>query len=234
MSLPQHIALIPDGNRRWARKRGKLAAYGHWAGVKNFERILRSTFELGIPYVTFWGLSVNNVLKRSKTEVAVLFKIFEKSFNAVAKNKDIHSNGVRITVLGRWEEFFPTKTKRAIKNMMDATAKYDNYRLTFLMAYSGIDEMLAAIKSISSTKHKNMKTAINEALVKKHLWTHALPPVDLVIRTGGEPHWSMGFMMWDVAEAQLAFTKTLWPAFSPEELQLIVRQYKKTQRRKGK
>ena len=233
MNLPQHIVLIPDGNRRWARKRGLPPFFGHRAGVKTTEKILKAALELKIPCLTFWGTSLDNITKRSPQEVKFLLNLFEAHFKKLIKVKEIHQNFVKVNVLGRWDKLFPEKVKRPIKKIIEKTKNYRNHQLTFLLAYSGVDEMTEAVKKITEAKNKNKNLKINEELIKNNLWTKGLPAVDLVIRTGGEPHWSMGMMMWDVADSQLYFTETLFPDFSPEEFKKAIKKYSETERRRG-
>ena len=233
MNLPQHIVLIPDGNRRWAKKRGLPPFFGHRQGVKTTEKILKAALDLKIPYFTFWGTSLDNVIKRSPQEVNFLFKIFEHWFKKMAKSKEVHKNFVKVNVLGRWNKLFPERVKKSIRQAIEKTKNYRNHQLTFLMAYSGIDEMTNAVKQIANRKAQGKNLKIDEKLIKENLWTKDLPPVDLVIRTGGEPHWSMGMMMWDVANTQLYFTETLLPDFSVEEFKKAIEQYSKTERRMG-
>jgi len=238
MNLPNHIVLIPDGNRRWARKRGLPPFFGHRQGAKTLEKILKAVLELKIPYFTFWGSSLDNVTKRSSAEVNFLFKLFERHFKKLVKDKEIYQNGVKINVFGRWEKLFPEKTKKAVKEAIEKTKNHKNYHLTFLMAYSGIDEMTEAIKQIAKRKSQSANLKIDEELIKNNLWTKDLPPVDLVIRTASErdnwSHLSAGLMMWDIADAQFYFTKTLFPDFSVEEFKKAVEQYGQTERRVGK
>jgi len=237
MNLPQHIVLIPDGNRRWARKRGLPPFFGHRQGVKTLEKILKAALDLKIPYFTFWGTSLDNVTKRSSSEVNFLFKLFEWHFKKLAKVREVHQNGVRINVLGRWEKLFPEKTKKAIREAIEKTKNYKNYQLTFLMAYSGIDEMTTAIRGIAEFRIQNSELRINEESIKANLWTKDLPAVDLVIRTASErdnwSHLSAGLMMWDLADAQIYFTQTLFPDFSVAEFKKAIKQYSQTERRMG-
>jgi len=234
MNLPQHIVLIPDGNRRWARKRGLPPFFGHREGVKASEKIFKAALDMGIPCLTFWGSSLDNITKRSPQEVNFLFDIFERWFKKLAKSKDIHKNFVKINVFGRWNKLFPERVKKPIRQAIEKTKNYRNHQLTFLMAYSGIDEMTNAIQRIAKlTLRRGSGQGIDEKLIKNNLWTKDLPAVDLVIRTGGEPHWSMGMMMWDVADSQLYFTETLLPDFSVEEFKKAIDRYSKTERRMG-
>ncbi|MDO8664429.1 MAG: undecaprenyl diphosphate synthase family protein, partial [Candidatus Liptonbacteria bacterium] len=148
MPIPNHVAIIPDGNRRWAKKRGLPSFFGHREGAKTTEKILKTALDLEIPHITFWGSSVSNVTERSKPEVAYLLKLFEINFKKLTKNKLVHENGVRVNVLGRWEELFPEGLKKAIREVIKKTAGYNNFQLTFLMAYSGVDEMADAISRL--------------------------------------------------------------------------------------
>ena len=227
---PCHVAIIPDGNRRWARARGKRPAEGHIAGAKAASAILEAALEEEIPYVTLWGASVANLTKRSKAERVVLYRVFREYFRRLAVRPEIDRYGVRVRAIGRWEEFFPPAAADAVRRVVAQTAANTGRHLTFLLGYSGIDEMLSAIATLRA-QGSGPPTADE---LKAALWTRDLPPVDLVIRTGGEPHWSQGFLMWDVAEAQLAFTETLWPAFTPEEFREILETFRTRERRFGK
>lgn len=236
MQVPQHIVLIPDGNRRWAQKKGLPSFFGHREGAKTFEKVLKTALELKIPYFTIWGCSVDNITKRPEKEVKFLIDVFEKYFKKLADTKLVHKEGIKINILGRWRELLPTKVKKSLEEAIDKTKGYKNYQLTFLMAYSGTDEMAAAVKKIiETTLRRGSGQEIDENLIKANLWTKDLPAVDLVIRTGsaGDPHLSSGMMMWDIADSQFCFTDTLFPDFSGAELEKIVKKYSKTERRMG-
>ena len=232
-----HAVLIPDGNRRWAKKRGFLPWIGHRSGMRNLEKLLEKWQEIGFPYFTFWGCSWDNLTKRPKREVEFLIKIFEESFNKLAKSKKVHQNEVNIKVIGRWEEIFPESTKRSAKRVMEKTKNYKKFFLTLLMAYDGRQEMISAFKKIvDEVLQKKEKIKINEKTIEKYLWTGKLPDVDLIIRTGceGDPHNSAGFMMWKTSYSQFYFTETLFPDFSPKELEKAINDFKKRERRFGK
>jgi len=177
---------------------------------------------------------VSNITKRSPEEIATLFDLSKKQFVQLGKDKRLAKNGIKVDVLGRWREMFPAETKKPMEEIIEKTKGHSKAQLTFLMAYSGTDEMIEAIKKISTQKTKNPELEINNELLKSNLFTKNLPPVDLVIRTGGEPHWSDGLMMWDCANAQMYFAKTLWPDFSPNECQKALDYYARTERRMGK
>jgi len=233
-NIPNHVAIIPDGNRRWARKKGIKAWIGHRVGVKAFEKILDKSRELKIPYITFWGGSWDNLTKRSKIEINFLFKVCTEQFKRVADDKRIHQNKVKINVLGRWKEILPKETQEAIEKAVEVTKNYNNFFLTFLLAYDGTDEMLDCVQKIAKIS-QDKKIKISKNLIKENLWTKDLPPVDLIIRTGceGDPHNSAGFMMWNTAYSQLYFTQTLFPEFGPKEFEEIIEDYSKRERRLG-
>lgn len=231
---PVHIAIIPDGNRRWAQQKNLPALAGRQEGARTFERIMEAALELDIRALTLWGISASNITNRSKEEISFLFALFQKEFTRLLKNKKIEEYDVRVRIFGRWEEFFPEPVKKVMREAEEHTKGHTARALTFLMAYSGKEEMLSAIRDIAKAKARNASFAISEQTVKDHLWLKDLPPADLIIRTGGEPHWSEGFMMWDTSDAQLYFTETLWPDFSPEEFTRAVEKYGNTTRRFGK
>lgn len=234
-NLPRHIAIIPDANRRWARKRGLKPWMGHFEGVKRFEEVGDEAWKLGIRYLTFWGASADNIKKRSKQEVRILFKIFRENFLKIVDSKEVRERQIRIRVLGEWRELFPETVKKAIQSAIDETQLFNKGHLTFLLGYDGKLEMLNAVNSIvSNFAQHNPGVQIDEKIFKTHLYTAELPPVDLVIRTGGEPHLSAGFLMWDVAYAQLYFTDTAWPDFKKKQLREALKDYAKRQRRMGK
>jgi len=230
-----HVAVIPDGNRRWAKKRGLLPWQGHIEGARTLEQILKKAWELKIPYFTFWGMSADNVLKRPKKEVEVLFSIFKRQFKKLAKSKEVEKEGIKINVFGLWQKFFPKELKDLIRIVIKKTKNYKNFVLTFLLAYNGTDEMLEAMKRIAK-KAREKEIEISEKTLLENLWTGSLPQVDLVIRTGceGDPHNSAGFMMWHTAYSQFYFTKTLFPDFSPEEFEKAIKDFFERERRFGK
>lgn len=225
-----HVAVIPDGNRRWAKKKGLPTLDGHQEGTLALEKIMGKSLELKIPCLTIWGASMDNITKRSKEEVDYLFSIFEEQFKRMIDNEKIHKNEVRVQILGRWKELFPESTQKVFNEIIDKTKNYSKSFLTFLMAYNGTDEMIDCIKSI---KEKGID--VNEKTIKENLWTKDLPPVDLVIRTGCEddPHISAGFMMWDTAYSQLYFTNKYFPDFKEKEFEEAIEDYSNRERRMG-
>jgi undecaprenyl diphosphate synthase len=231
MKIPNHVAIIPDGNRRWAKKKGLASFMGHEKGSDTSEKLIEKALEMKIPYLTIWGSSLDNILKRSKSEVNYLLKIFEKEFIKLADSEKVHQNKVKVEVIGKWREHFPESTKQAIENAIKKTKHYDKYVVTFLMAYNGTDEMIDCIKKI-----KEKRGEVNEKTIVANLWTKDLPPVDLLIRTGCEndPHLSAGFMMWHTAYSQLYFTNKYFPDFKEKQFEEAIKEYSERDRRKGK
>ena len=233
-NIPKHIAIIPDGNRRWAKKRRLFPWKGHYQGAKTLEKVLERAIELNIPYITFWGGSWDNLTKRPKKEISFLVRIYDQQFKRLSEDKRVRENRVKIKALGRWKEILPEKTQKIIKQAIEKTKNYNNFFLTFLLAYNGTDEIVDCVRKIAKACNPR-PIKVSEKTIKENLWTRRLPPVDLVIRTGCEndPHNSTGFMMWHTAYSQFHFTKTLFPDFKTKEFDKIIKDYSKRERRLG-
>lgn len=231
-NLPRHIAIIPDGNRRWAKEKGMESWKGHEFGAANIEQLARWAFDNGIFALSFWGSSLENLQKRPLLEKQSLLGIYEDYFKRLIISEDIHRNSVRINVIGRWDEQFPISLKRIIMEGVQKTAHYDQHELNFFLAYSGDDEMLSAVREIAKSGIEPEK--ISSQTIKDNLMTSKLPQVDFLIRTGGEPHLSAGFMMWDIANAQLYFSEKYFPDFKEIELIEAINEYESREQRKGK
>ena len=228
-NLPKHLVAIPDGNRRWAKSKGLVPWEGHREGVKKFWEVCEEAFEMGIPYFTFWAASEDNLRKRSRIEVKFLVLILKNEVFDKSLLTRLEKNEVRLRVFGRWNEVLKDKKlERAIRDLEKKTEKFRKHNLTILFGYDGKREMIEAIKSLKKEKE------IDYEKVKEKLWTGDLPMVDFVIRTGGEPHWSGGFMMWLTADSQFYFTEKLWPDFGKAELHKALEEYASRERRMGK
>ena len=234
--LPQHVAIVPDGNRRWARKKGLSSWQGHLAGAKITEAIIEQALDLGINNLSLWGGSWDNLTARSQKEINGLFRIYERYFRKLIKSKEIYQNQVKVNVIGRWKEILSKRTIKVIEELIDKTKIHNQRQLNFLIAYNGTDEMIAAIRRIAQEARKDKDLKITHRLLESHLWSRDLPPIDLVIRTGskGDPHNSVGFMMWHTANSQLYFTKTMYPDFKQKEFIKAIKDFIKRQRRFGK
>ena len=230
--LPNHIAIIPDGNRRWAKEKGLNPWEGHGAGAAQMEQLARYAFNNGIYCLSFWGSSLENLIKRPLREKQELLRIYEEYFRKLIVNEDIHRNEVKINVIGKWEKQFPASLKKIIIEGVEKTAHYNQHELNFFLAYSGDDEMLDTIRTIVASGIAPDK--ITGETIKENLMTSKLPAVDLLIRTGGEPHLSAGFMMWDIANSDLYFSKKYFPDFNEEELSRAIAEYGNSEKRRGK
>ena len=227
----QHIALIPDGNRRWARERGLVPWKGHEKGATRFFEIAEHAFANGVPYVTLWAASADNLTKRSGIEIKFLCSILRRELESKHTIALFMDNHIRVRFVGQWKKLVQDdKLISVIGKREEETKKFTQRNLTVLFGYDGTREMIEAIKKLRRTP----EVPIDYDTVKENLWTAALPPVDLVIRTGGEPHWSAGFMMWHTADSQFYFTPKLWPDFDTKELQKAFDDYARRERRFGK
>lgn len=231
-AAPRHIAIIPDGNRRWALEHKKRAMDGHAAGAAAFRRIAEYAAKRGVEYLSIWGLSLDNMSKRRPTEVGGLLRIFRQEFKELTKSAFVHDQQIRIQAFGHWREQFPMPVRREIEAAETVTKDYSKKFLNFFLAYNGTDEMVMAIRNMLDRRTVRPKNITGET-IKQHLFTKDLPPVDLLIRTGGEPHLSAGFMMWDTADAQLYFTRQLWPDFDTAAFEEALHDFNQRQRRFG-
>lgn len=231
--IPNHVAMILDGNRRWAEVRRVAPWKGHEQGSETVRKILRASLKLKIKNLSMWGSSLDNIQKRSPEEVFHLLDIFKRKFKELAETDDVHRERVRINILGRWRELFPTDVAASMEKAVSDTKDYSNHFLNFFIAYSGTDEILAAVKGIVDKSKTDPSYEVSGTAIKENLFTKNLPPVDYLIRTGGNPHLSNGFMMWDTQDAQLYFSDKLWPDFTGVDFNKAIKDYGKRIRKFG-
>lgn len=230
-NIPDHIALIPDGNRRWARKRRLQPWLGHERGLSGFDEVVKAAFAAGSRFVTFWGASRDNLTKRSRIEVRFLLQYIRRGLAKKSTREYFVKEKINVRVLGEWDRILSDAgLRKAVRELEEQTRNFGGRFLTILFGYDGKSEMLAAIRALIKQK----PSGLSYDSVRKKLWTGHLPPVDLVIRTGGEPHWSAGFMMWLCADSQFYFTETLWPDFDKKRLAEAFAEYSSRGRRFGK
>ena len=230
-SALRHIAFIPDGNRRWARERSLIPWKGHEKSAGQFFEIAESAFKSGISYVTLWAASVDNLTKRSTIEIKFLCSLLRRTLESKETIARLMDNHIRLRIIGEYKQLIhDAKLILVIDQREKDTMMFTERHLTILFGYDGKQEMKEAIRALC----KNPDVAIMDQTVQAHLWTADLPPVDLVVRTGGEPHWSAGFMMWHTADSQFYFTEKLWPDFGIKELQDACDDYARRERRFGK
>lgn len=229
-NIPNHVAIIPDANRRWARDRGLPAVEGHREGYKRMKEVAEEARDQGIKYFTFWAGSEDNLRKRSRLEVKFLAMLLKTGIVNDLLTDGFMKWKARVRVLGKWDEILRDKTLRErVKQIEDKTRHFSERFLTILFGYNGTSEMMEAIREVGHSTEP-----LNYDSIKKRLWTGELPPVDLVIRTGGEPHWSAGFMMWLTANSQFYFTRTKWPDFGKSHFRKALAEYERRGRRLGK
>ncbi|HPN54511.1 MAG TPA: polyprenyl diphosphate synthase [Candidatus Moranbacteria bacterium] len=230
--IPKHVAIIPDGNRRWAKERGLKPWEGHVAGADNTETLLQKALKIGIECLSMWGSSLENLKKRPIEESRALLRIYEDHFSKLLKSDAIHDHQVRINFIGNWEEQFPDSLKKILYSCVEATKNYSKHTLNFFLAYSGDEEMVDTVKQI--IKKGISAETVSKEIIKNNLMTKKLPAVDFMIRTGGEPHLSAGFMMWDTANSQLYFSEKYFPDFGADEFEEAIEDFSRRNRRLGK
>lgn len=235
-NLPRHIVIIPDGNRRWASDKNLPTSVGHSTGSKRILKSCLLAFNLRIYCVSVWGSSLENITKRSPSEIKSLFKIYKKAFETLLNRPELHEKKIRVRIIGRWQEVLDKSVIEIADKLMDSTKMYDGHFLNFCIGYSGTDEMIHAIKEIVEESKKDEKIEVTENVLEKYLWSGSMPPVDLIIRTGvdKDPHNSAGFMMWKTANSQYYFTKIKCPDFTENEFMKAIKNYQIRERRLGK
>ena len=228
-NMPKHIAIIMDGNRRWARAQGKPASFGHKAGAKTLEKIVRYANKIGLEYITVYAFSTEN-WKRDKEEVDYLMDLFIKVFKD--NFKSIKEKGVKIVFSGLKTKL-NDKVLKEMEKMTEETKNNKNGVFNICLNSGGQDEIVEATKKIASdVKEGKIKIDdINKDMYNSYLFND-LPPIDLMIRTSGEFRIS-NFMLWQMAYAELYFTDVLWPDFDEKELDKAIDSFNKRDRRFG-
>lgn len=227
-SIPKHIAIIMDGNRRWARKRALPDIKGHQAGADRLEEIVEAAEKLGVKTVTVYALSTENITERAKREIGGLFNLLRRGYHS--KLKKMMQRGVSVSVLGELEGL-PAFIKRIINEIRKTYIKNESIKLNIALNYGGKKELVAAIKDIVK-KGIDVKK-INEEIIAKHLYTNGQPDPELVIRTGGRSRLS-NFLLWQTAYSEFYFTRTLWPDFGSGQLRKAIQWYQSQKRNFGK
>ena len=229
---PQHMAIIMDGNRRFAFKNRLTSGVGHRIGKAKLEEVLDWVLELNIPWFTVYALSTEN-LNRPQAELDALFDLYIEGLNDIAEDPRIHANHVRVQIIGR-RDLLPARVIEAIDHAEGRTAGYDRFVFSVCLAYGSREEILDAIRAIAEDHAKGELAleAIDEAAVSDRLYTADMPDPDLVIRTSGEERIS-NFLLWQMAYAELYFTDVYWPSFSKRELLKAIKAFQQRKRRYG-
>jgi undecaprenyl diphosphate synthase len=225
--LPRHVAVIMDGNRRWARERGLAELEGHAAGVEAIREVLRHAVRRGVPVLTLYAFSREN-WARSDDEVIGLFALLEAAIRD--ETEELRRQGVRIRLLGRLEEL-PTETRASIEAALAETAGGDRLDLNIAFNYAGRTELVDAFRGLAASGIP--PEAIDESAISGALYTAGLPDPDLVIRTGGEQRLS-NFLIWQSAYAELYMCDVLWPDFGPDAFDAALAEFARRTRRFGR
>jgi len=229
--LPKHLAIIMDGNGRWAKQKGMLRAIGHENGTKAVRTTVESCAKLGVENLTLYAFSTEN-WNRPKLEVDTLMKLLVSSLK-----KEINTlldNNIKLNAIGNLS-LLPKKVSKELQEVINLTSKNRHMNLTLALSYGSREELVTAVKEISNKVKNNIisEESIYQSVINKHLYTHNLPDVDLLIRTSGEQRIS-NFLLWQIAYAELYFTPVLWPDFTEQHLSEAIIEYQKRERRFGK
>lgn len=229
--LPKHIAIIMDGNGRWAKQKGLIRAIGHENGTKSVRETVEAATEIGIENLTLYAFSTEN-WNRPKLEVDTLMKLLVSSLKKEIST--LQENNITLNAIGDLHNL-PKKVLKELKEVIEKTKNNTRMTLTLALSYGSRAEMLNAIKEISLKVKNNIISAenIDESIINEHLYTQNLPDVDLLIRTSGEQRIS-NFLLWQIAYAELYFTNSLWPDFTKQHLCDAIIEYQKRERRFGK
>ena len=228
--IPKHVAIIMDGNGRWAKKRNMPRVKGHYEGMQTVKKITKYASKLGIKYLTLYAFSTEN-WARPKEEVTYLMDLPEKMFTSFMP--ELMENNVKVEVIGRINEL-PENTQKSVLDAIEQTKNNTGLKLIFALNYGSKDEILNAVKKIA-TEVKNDELNIeniNDELFSKNLYTKGTPDPDLLIRTSGEQRIS-NFLLWQIAYSEFIFTKVAWPDFDEQQFYNSLLEYQSRDRRYG-
>ena len=230
-NLPKHLAIIMDGNGRWAKQKGKLRVFGHEHGVKTVRSTVENCVQIGIEYLTLYTFSTEN-WNRPKLEIQTLMRLLVSSLKKELKT--FNKNNVRLNTIGNISAL-PEKAYKELLEVMDKTKDNTGMTLTLALSYGSREELQSAVRAIAVKVKNNIISAenIDETIINNHLYTHNLPDVDLLIRTSGE-HRISNFLLWQIAYAELYFIDVFWPDFSDQHLVKAIKNYQNRERRFGK
>tara|TARA_B100000886_G_C20413564_1_gene488203 strand:- start:98 stop:823 length:726 start_codon:yes stop_codon:yes gene_type:complete len=230
-NIPNHIAVIMDGNGRWAKKKGKERIQGHKKGILSVRKLVEEASKINISYLTLFAFSTEN-WKRPKNEVSTLMDLIVLSLDKELKT--IIDNKIKLNAIGDINSL-PKEVKKKLKETIKKTKNNRKLTLTIAINYGGKEEITNAVNSIINKVKKNiiLEEKVDEELINTHLYSYNLPDVDLLIRTSGEKRIS-NFLLWKISYAELYFTNILWPEFSKNHFYKAIINYQKRERRFGK
>ena len=229
--VPTHLAIIMDGNGRWAKQKGLLRTIGHENGSKVVREVVEACAEIDIPFLTLYAFSTEN-WNRPKVEVELLMKLLVSSLKKEIKT--LQDNNIKLNAIGNLNAL-PKKVYSELIDVIENTKGNTKMTLTLALSYGSREELIKTVKEISLKVKNNLisRDDIDELVINNHLYTHNLPDVDLLIRTSGEQRIS-NFLLWQLAYAELYFTETLWPDFTKTQLFEAILNYQNRERRFGK
>jgi undecaprenyl diphosphate synthase len=229
--VPKHIAIIMDGNGRWAKRRGNIRSYGHKAGVDSVRDITEACAQIGVKYLTLYAFSTEN-WGRPKIEVNALMRLLASSLREEAEN--LNENDIRLQTIGQVERF-PENCQRELEEVVRLTQDNDRLHLCLALSYSGRWDITEAVKKLAcQVKNGNLDPSnIDDEMISAHLSTANIPDPELIIRTSGEYRIS-NFLLWQLAYSELYITETYWPDFRRKELYKAIQSFQKRERRFGK
>ncbi len=226
--LPRHIAIIMDGNGRWAKRRHLPRIAGHRAGIRAVRQAVEASARVGVPFLTLYAFSVEN-WKRPHTEIKLLMSLLREYLKK--EIGELTRQNIRLEVIGRIQEL-PKPVLQDLQNALDETRQNTGMRLILALNYGARAELVDAVNELLAHAKRNGSMTVDEALLSNHLYTRGLPDPDLLIRTSGELRLS-NFLLWQVAYAELWVTETLWPDFTQKDLFQAIIDFQKRERRYG-
>ncbi|AFL66921.1 polyprenyl diphosphate synthase [Desulfurococcus amylolyticus] len=232
--FPRHIGIIPDGNRRWAKRLGLDPSLGHVYGYEKIKEVLKWIWELKIRYVTIYTMSTENCRFRDEREREYLFNLARKGLAELKNMREIHDRKVRVKVFGALD-LVPEDIAELASELEKETSRYDSFQLNIALCYGGRHEIIDAVKAIvkEALEGKISLDDINEELFSRYLYTNGAPDPDLIIRTSGEERIS-NFLLWQSAYSELYFCDVFWPEFRKIDFWRAIRSYQRRERRFGR
>jgi len=229
--MPKHLAIIMDGNGRWAESRGKNRIQGHSHGVKAVQEVVEEAIQLKIDYLTLYAFSTEN-WSRPQEEIGILMKLLVNTLRS--EFEKLLDNRIKLNVIGNIDQL-PLIVRNELEFVVDQTQNNTEMTLTLAISYGGREELANVLKQLAFKVKDNLISPekIDQSIINEHLYTQNLPDVDLLIRTSGEKRIS-NFLLWQIAYAELYFSKVLWPDFTKKHLHKALTSYQKRERRFGK
>jgi len=230
LTIPRHVAIIMDGNGRWAKQRGLSRIRGHEAGAESVRAAMRACRDLGVKYLTLYAFSVENWV-RPKAEIRGLMTLLRRFLKS--DEQELHDHQIRLRIIGRLADL-PANVRLELERVMKATRSYDNGNLTLALSYGGRAELADAMRAIAEEVRAGTldPSSIDEDTVQSHLYEPALPDPDLMIRTSGEIRLS-NFLLWQLSYAEFYFTDILWPDFREADFRTAIEEFSRRRRRYG-